>query len=116
MSVHADADAVVAMKKILRVFRERQIYSDVKVDRLMNAVASSLTGIRLVEFNIELGGTILSTENIQKSHQTSTTPPNVGKTTDSPHLSTPTVDTDSPEPKKVSLSTQVYGTLIARYS
>ncbi|KAL4002983.1 RNA polymerase II-binding domain family protein [Acanthocheilonema viteae] len=100
VSVHADADAVVAMKKILRVFRERQIYSDVKVDRLMNAVTSSLTGIRLVEFNIELGGTILNTESIQKSRQTPTTPPNVGKAVDSPHLSTPTVDADSPEPKK----------------
>lgn len=112
MSVHADADAVVAMKKILRVFRERQIYSDVKVDRLMNAVTSSLTGIRLVEFNIELGGTILSTESIQKSRQTPTTPPNAGKTIDSPHLSTPTVDADSPEPKKVSLFFQIYVTLI----
>uniref|UniRef100_A0AAF5PRA1 CID domain-containing protein n=1 Tax=Wuchereria bancrofti TaxID=6293 RepID=A0AAF5PRA1_WUCBA len=100
VSLHADADAVVAMKKILRVFRERQIYSDVKVDRLMNAVTSSLTGIRLVEFNIELGGTILSTESIQKSRQTPTTPPIVAKTVDSPHLSTPTVDADSPEPKK----------------
>ncbi|EJD75476.1 hypothetical protein, variant [Loa loa] len=106
VSVHADADAVVAMKKILRVFRERQIYSDVKVDRLTNAVTSSLTGIRLVEFNIELGGTVLSTESIQKSRQTPSTPPNPGKAVDSPHLSTPTVDADSPEPKKSKMDSE----------
>lgn len=100
------------MKKILRVFRERQIYSEEKVDRLTNAVTSSLTGIRLVEFNIELGGTVLSTESIQKSRQTPTTPPNVGKAVDSPHLSTPTVDTDSPEPKKVSLFFHIYAILV----
>ncbi|VDM97998.1 unnamed protein product [Thelazia callipaeda] len=107
VSTHADADAVVAMKKILRVFRERQIYPDNKVDRLVNAVASSLSGIRLVEFNIELGGTNLSSENIQKSRLTPTTPPNTGKTMDSPsHSSTPIVHSDSPEPKKCKVDSE----------
>ncbi|VDN32546.1 unnamed protein product [Gongylonema pulchrum] len=97
VSHHADADAVVALRKILRVFRERQIYPEAKFDRLVNAVTSSLTGIRLVEFNIELGGTSLTGESSQKSRMTPTTPPALGK---SPQVSTPTVDTDSPEPKK----------------
>ncbi|VDN30825.1 unnamed protein product, partial [Gongylonema pulchrum] len=86
-----------AFRKILRVFRERQIYPEAKFDRLVNAVTSSLTGIRLVEFNIELGGTSLTGESSQKSRMTPTTPPALGK---SPQVSTPTVDTDSPEPKK----------------
>ncbi|VDK18155.1 unnamed protein product, partial [Anisakis simplex] len=48
-NMHADSQAVVALKKILRVFRERQIYAPPKIDRLMSVVTSTLTGIRLVE-------------------------------------------------------------------
>lgn len=107
VSAHADADAVVALKKILRVFRERQIYPEAKVDRLINAVTSSLTGIRLVEFNIELGGAALSGESSHKSRMTPTTPPMAGKSLDSPHVSTPTIDTDSPEPKKVCFCSEI---------
>lgn len=83
------------MKKILRVFRERQIYSEAKVDRLVNVVTSSLTGVRLIEFNIDLGGTSLS---LDKPHMTPTTPPVTGKLpADS---NTPS---ESPTSKKVGL-------------
>ncbi|VDM46258.1 unnamed protein product [Toxocara canis] len=97
VSMHADSQAVVALKKILRVFRERQIYAPPKIDRLTAVVTSTLTGVRLVEFNVDLGGT--PGDASSRLRLTPTTPPHAGKlAADSPQISTP-VD-ESPEPKR----------------
>uniref|UniRef100_A0A915BIP6 CID domain-containing protein n=2 Tax=Parascaris univalens TaxID=6257 RepID=A0A915BIP6_PARUN len=97
VSMHADSQAVIALKKILRVFRERQIYPSPKIDRLVSIVTSTLTGVRLVEFNVDMGG--IPGDSSSKLRLTPTTPPNVGKlAADSPQISTPA--DESPEPKR----------------
>ena len=81
------------MKKILRVFRERNIYSVPKVDKLHAVVRSSLTGTRLVEFNMELGTAVSKVESNSRQRLTPTTPPQIISGTKRAH---PT--NDSPQP------------------
>lgn len=94
------------MKKILRVFRERSIYSPQKIELLYSAARSSLTGIRLVEFNVELGNAVTKQDANSRLRLTPTTPPQVNtkrpvSMTDSPQPSSST-SSDSPvERKKV---------------
>lgn len=103
--MHADSQAVIALKKILRVFRERQIYPSAKIDRLVAIVTSTLTGVRLVEFNVDMGG--IPGDSSSRLRLTPTTPPNVGKlAADSPQISTPA--DESPEPKRVGFLRQSY--------
>lgn len=55
VSLHADTQVVTAMRKIIVVFRDRQIYSPARMDRIIAAVTSSLFGKQLADFNASLG-------------------------------------------------------------
>lgn len=97
--MHADSQAVSAVKKIIRVFRERQIYSSAKVDRLVSAITSSLTGALLVEFNTDLSA---GPDVSNRVRMTPSTPPMISKQSilNSPQTSLAS-DDGSPESKKV---------------
>ncbi|MFH4973922.1 hypothetical protein AB6A40_000631 [Gnathostoma spinigerum] len=108
ISIHADSQVVVALKKIVNVFKDRQIYSTPKIERLVMAVTSSLKGIHLIEFNIDLSRDESSTDGhprLRMTPITPTTPPLFLKQSsaaiDSPQLSGQT--TLSPEAKKAKL-------------
>lgn len=73
----------------------------------MSVVTSSLTGIRLVEFNlvIGVGETLGNKEHSAKSHMATSTPTSNEKSmVDSPQSSSFPLDIDSPDSKRVRLS------------
>uniref|UniRef100_A0A0N5AQ93 CID domain-containing protein n=1 Tax=Syphacia muris TaxID=451379 RepID=A0A0N5AQ93_9BILA len=113
VSTYADSNVVTAMKKILRVFRERSIYSPQKIEQIYSAVRSSLTGVRLVEFNMELGNPMNRQDSNSRLRLTPTTPPHVGtkrsfSMLNSPQPSSSTPTYSSPAEKKVCCTSDTF--------